>query len=507
MTDQRENLYPSFDEFKRLAKKGNLVPVHLDVMADQITPVSILAANWKKNRNCFLLESVEGGENLGRYSIVSFDPELVLSGKDGGTEIRHRRRKRIERSAKSILDVLRATLKNYRPVPVAGLPRFFGGAVGYCGYETVQNFEVLPKTNPDTLGWPESLFFITGDLFVFDNTQQLLKIISCVRIKNKSDVKAAYGRARGRIFRNLEQLRRVGRGGPPPRFPKGRPTGEFRSTPDRPSFIEAVRHAKEYIRAGDVIQVVLSRRMEKKTTASPLDIYRALRVVNPSPYMYLMKFDGRAVIGSSPESLARLEDGVATTRPIAGTRRRGETPRQDAKLERNLLNDPKEIAEHIMLVDLGRNDLGRVCRFGSVRVPTFMAVERYSHVMHIVSEVRGEMKRGKDALDLLKNVFPAGTLSGAPKIRAMEIIDELETCQRGPYGGALGYVSFSGNMDFAIVIRTILYDSGRVSLQAGAGIVADSLPAREFDETENKAAGMKQTIRMAEQSHLFWERS
>jgi anthranilate synthase component 1 len=272
------------------------------------------------------------------------------------------------------------------------------------------------------------------------------------------------------------------------------------------AFQNSVKKAKEYIGNGDIIQVVLSRRNFRKTTASALDIYRSLRVVNPSPYMYLVKMGDRAIIGSSPESLVRLENGNAATRPIAGTRPRGKNNEEDVRNQNDLLKDPKEIAEHIMLVDLGRNDLGRVCKMGTVRVPIFMQVERYSHVMHIVSEVTGKLESNKNAFDLLASAFPAGTVSGAPKIRAMEIIDELEATQRGPYAGALGYFSYTGNMDMAITIRTILYDTGNVSIQTGAGIVADSIPSREFQETENKAAGMKKTIELAESRRLFWDK-
>ena len=279
----------------------------------------------------------------------------------------------------------------------------------------------------------------------------------------------------------------------------------FDTNVNKKEFMKKVQIAKSYIGKGDIIQVVLSRRNEKKTHASPLDIYRALRVVNPSPYMYLFKMKDRAIIGSSPESLVRLEEGQAMTRPIAGTRPRGETEKEDRRLEASLLADPKERAEHLMLVDLGRNDLGRVCQFGSVRLPKFMVIERYSHVMHIVSEVVGRIKKGKDCFDLIRAAFPAGTVSGAPKIRAMEIIDELESQQRGPYAGAIGYISYSGNMDLAITIRTILWNKNQVSIQTGAGIVADSKPDKEFEETENKAAGMKATIRLAENRSKFWE--
>ena len=323
-----------------------------------------------------------------------------------------------------------------------------------------------------------------------------------VSLRQSSEARRAYQAGCRRLEKSLQRLRR-------PAMPaskngsRARAEANFHSNVTREAFMASVRKAKEFIGKGDIFQVVLSRRQEKRSSASPLDIYRCLRVVNPSPYMYLMKMGDRAIVGSSPESLVRLEQGVAMTRPIAGTRRRGGTEQKDVALEKSLMADPKERAEHIMLVDLGRNDLGRVCRYGSVKVPDFMTVERYSHVMHIVSEVVGQIRPGKDAFDLLRSVFPAGTVSGAPKIRAMEIIDELETTQRGPYAGAIGYFSYSGNMDVAITIRTLLWDRGRVSIQTGAGLVADSDPATEWDETENKAAGMKRTVELAESGALF----
>jgi len=502
------DIKPSLSDFKKLARKGNLIPVYTDVMADQITPVALLSSQWASNSHCFLLESVEGGEKLGRYSIVSFEPEAILREEKGVSSFMTLDGKTFLSKAEPGLEALRRYMSCVKPVNLQELPRFYGGAVGFCSYEVVHGMEKLPKTNPDVLKWPDSLFFITGDLFVFDNTNQVLKLITCARLKNQSDATAAYARARRRILANVAKLRQVGKFSSHVTSRAGK-NGDvpFESNVDRAAFIKAVKAAKEHISRGDIIQVVLSRRNERKTTASPLDIYRSLRVVNPSPYMYLFKIKDRAIIGSSPESLVRLEDGVATTRPIAGTRRRGATPELDNRLKSDLLRDPKEIAEHIMLVDLGRNDLGRVCESGTVKVPTFMTVEKYSHVMHIVSEVVGRLKAGKDAFDLLRAAFPAGTVAGAPKIRAMEIIDDLETSQRGPYAGAIGYISYSGNMDLAITIRTILWDKGRVSIQTGAGIVADSKPASEFQETENKAAGMKETIRLAESCRLFWEKS
>lgn len=478
-----------------------MVPIHVNVLADHVTPVSLLSARWDRSRYCSLLESVEGGEKLGRYSIVSFEPDAVLEESEGRSVFKTPDGKIFKRTDDTALDALHQYFKCVKAAAPAGLPRFFGGAVGYAAYEAVHDLERLPKTKPDQLGWPKAVFLITNDLFVFDNTQQVLKIVVCERIRNQRDTAAAYRRAVQRIRSNIKLLETV-------RPSRARPakrgsSSGFITSMERPAFMSAVRKAKTHIAAGDIIQVVLSRRSEKKTTASPLDIYRALRFVNPSPYMYVLKLDKRAVIGSSPESLIRLEDGVASTRPIAGTRRRGGSVEADERLKRDLLADPKEIAEHIMLVDLGRNDLGRVCQPGSVKVPTFMSVEKYSHVMHIVSEVTGRLKSKKDAFDLLKATFPAGTVSGAPKIRAMEIIDDLEVAQRGPYAGALGYVSYSGNMDMAITIRTILWDQGgRVSIQTGAGIVADSDPGREFQESENKAAAMKETLRLAESGRL-----
>jgi anthranilate synthase component 1 len=469
---------PSFAEFKKLSRKGNLIPLSLDVVADQVTPVSLLSSRWNASRHCMLLESVEGGEKLGRYSIVSFEPQAIHDD----------------------LDSLQKYMRGIKPVSIAGLPRFYGGAVGYCSYETVQTMERLPNSNPDTLGWPMAKFFIVGDLYVFDNSQQLLKLITCVRLDKKANLAAVYRRGVARLMANRRSLERMAR---PSVSRTGKSDADFSTNVEKKEFMRRVTEAKKYIGCGDIIQVVLSRRNEKKTNASPLDIYRSLRVVNPSPYMYLLKFGDRAIIGSSPEALVRLEDGIAATRPIAGTRKRGKDAAEDEKLAADLLKDLKERAEHLMLVDLARNDLGRVCGYGSVHVPTLMTVERYSHVMHMVSEVQGKIRAGQDAFDLLRATFPAGTVSGAPKIRAMEIIDELETEQRGPYAGALGYFSYSGNMDMAITIRTILWDRGRVSIQTGAGLVADSDPAKEFEETENKARGMKESIRLAEDGRLF----
>ena len=494
-------LKPTFEEFRALARKGNLIPVCAEIVADAVTPVSLLASGWKSNRSCFLLESVEGGERLGRYSIVSLQPEMMLEERSGVSTLTDRNGKVLSAEEEPAIDALSRLMRGIKAVDVPGLPRLFGGAVGFFSYETVHNFERIPLTKPDKLGWARAAFLVGGDFFVFDHLQQLLKIITSVRLDNPAKARVAYEAARRRLQRNVDLIRNL-RPPRPESAARSKPT-EFKSNMSKAEYMSIVRKGKEYIGKGDIFQVVLSRRQEKRTSASPLDIYRCLRVVNPSPYMYLFKFGKKAVIGSSPEALVRLENGVAMTRPIAGTRPRGANERQDRALEKGLLADPKERAEHLMLVDLGRNDLGRVCRYGTVKVSDFMTVERYSHVMHIVSEVNGEIKPGKDGFDLLRSAFPAGTVSGAPKIRAMEIIDELEPEQRGPYAGAIGYFSYSGNMDMAITIRTLLWNDGVVSIQTGGGIVADSDPATEFQETENKAAAMKRTVELAESGTLL----
>ncbi|MFN0117613.1 MAG: anthranilate synthase component I [Elusimicrobiota bacterium] len=498
---------PSLAEFKAYSKQGNLIPVSIDVLADHCTPVSLISAYWDKVPYCFLLESVEGGERLGRYSIVSFEPEAVLVEKDGMSQFQTVGGKVFMRSKSPALETLSKYMRCVKPVSYPGLPRFYGGAVGYFSYETVHHIENLPRTQPDDLGWPEAQVFVNGDMYIFDNMQQTLKLVTCVRLNPKIKPEKQYKDAILKLNKKLKDLKKsLIALRHHSKLKKKKVTKDFKSNVSRPDFMKSVQKAKEYIGKGDIFQLVLSKRLEKETSASPLDIYRSLRVVNPSPYMYLVKMKDRAIIGSSPEALVRLEEGVAMTRPIAGTRGRGVNVQDDIRLEKELMKDAKERAEHLMLVDLGRNDLGRVCQYGSVKVPTLMTIERYSHVMHIVSEVTGKIKSDKDAFDLLKAVFPAGTVSGAPKIRAMEIIDQLETTERGPYAGCLGYFSYSGNMDMAITIRTILWEKGKVSIQTGAGIVADSNPAHEYLETENKAAGMKRTIELAELGHLYLER-
>jgi anthranilate synthase component I len=489
-------IHPSFPEFKALARTHNVVPVFIECLADEVTPTALLHARYAAGRCSFLLESVEGGEHLGRYSFAAFEPEKVLRSRAGRLFLQNGRSESSWASANPLEDV-RRLFRGLKAAEVKGLPRFVGGAVGYVNYDVVRSFEKLPGGAPDDLRVPDVFFFLTRDMFVFDHLAHRLKIVRCVPVGPGVSPARAYREAE-RALRRLAGQIRLAPSSPrfvPPATAAPVPAGR---TADRRSFLAAVRKAKEYIAAGDIIQAVLSRRVSLKTRAHALDIYRALRFVNPSPYMYFLRDGDTHVIGTSPEMLVRLEGRAAETRPIAGTRPRGKTAAEDERLAKDLLGDVKERAEHLMLVDLGRNDLGRVCRPGTVRVPDFMAVERYSHVMHLVSSVTGELAPGRDAFDLFRACFPAGTVTGAPKIRAMEIIDELEKVRRGPYAGAVGYFSYSGNMDMAITIRTIVLKGARAHIQSGAGIVADSVPEREYEETRNKAAAMMAAVRLAE---------
>ncbi len=472
--------YPSLEEVKKLGEKGNLVPIYREVMADMETPVS---AFLKINRGgySFLLESVEGGEWLARYSFIGTEPYRVLSiaGKD-----------RVDP-----LPLIEAELGRYRIATVNGLPKFCGGAVGYLSYETITHFEDLPSPERDTLGVPESLFMFVDTVLVFDHVTHKIKVVSHVR--TDGDVAESYKEAVEKIE---EIVRRLNEPYIPEQKQKaGRRTGELSSNFTRAGFEKGVEKIREYITAGEAIQVVLSQRLCRQTHAAPFDIYRALRAVNPSPYMFFLDFRDFHVVGASPEILVRVENGTVVTRPLAGTRRRGATPEEDARLEKELRGDEKERAEHIMLVDLGRNDIGRVSQPGTVRVSDLMDVERYSHVMHLVTHVQGKLRPDATAFAALRACFPAGTVSGAPKVRAMQIIAGLEPEKRGPYAGAVGYFSFSGNMDMAIAIRTMVVKDGAAYIQAGGGIVYDSVPAREFEESMNKARALLKSIDQAEE--------
>lgn len=486
---------PSIDEFSELAQQGNLIPVYREILADMETPVSAFR-KIDDNKTAFLLESIAGGEKWARYSFLGSGPCKVFRCRARHWEILDGGQVVDEGDADRPLDILKSMLDRYRLVPVNGLPRFFGGMVGYCGYDTVRYFERLPDSPPSEIGAYDACFVLTEKLLIFDNLRQVIKVVCNVHVEDGSCPETVYKKGIAAIDELVERLRR-----PLPvacTTSDGKEQVDFSSNYSREAFVKAVERCKEYVRAGDVIQVVLSQRFSGALgNCDPFDIYRALRTLNPSPYMFYLRFGETLVIGASPEVLVRKEGSMAEVRPIAGTRPRGRTVAEDLALEKELLADPKELAEHIMLVDLGRNDLGRVCRTGSVEVSELKVIERYSHVMHIVSNVRGQLADDLDAFDVLGATFPAGTLSGAPKIRAMEIIDELEPSRREIYGGAVGYFSFSGNMDMAIAIRTLVVHNGRIYLQAGAGIVADSDPDSEFEETLNKARGAMKAVEMA----------
>ena len=477
---------PDLASFQK-AYDGRLFPVFRELRADLETPVSVFLKLCRQAPS-FLLESVERGEQVGRYSFIGSAPSMVLEIR--GQEALIRRGARVEKVQLSPsldpLHLLRELLQGYQVVRLPGMPPFMGGAVGYLGYDTVRYFEDLPVCPRDELGLPDAVFMFVDTLVIFDHVRQQMKVLSCCH---------SHQEGVDRIDRIMDAL-----ASPLPNqeaSPAGKGCGAISDvTPQE--YAEMVRRAKEYILAGDIFQVVLSHRLRQRTQAEPFAIYRALRRLNPSPYMFYLDFGPFQLIGSSPEMLVRLEGRHAETRPIAGTRPRGRTPEEDEAMGRELLADPKEKAEHVMLVDLGRNDLGRVCRFGTVQVPLYMGLERYSHVIHIVSSVQGELADGEDAFSLLRSCFPAGTLTGAPKIRAMEIISEMEGVRRGAYGGAVGYFGFDGNMDTCITIRTVVKIGDAVYLQGGAGIVADSDPHREYQESMNKMEVMARAVEMAE---------
>ncbi len=502
---------PSQADFLKLAEQGNLIPVTRRLLADFETPLSA----YKKIRGqgeSFLFESVEGGMHIGRYSFVGCNPRAIIKQTGSRVELIENG-KVIEQfevvprtgdapagqSVRDGLEVVERVLKRYRAVTVPGLPRFTGGAVGFIGYEFIHDVEpIVPRPPHDELGTPTMYFLIADELLIFDRVAQTVTILVNAIIENGVSAADAYEDAIGEIDRLVALLEQPLQE-PPVTVPPTAPNLPFTSNVAPEKFFANVLKAKEYIVAGDIIQVVGSQRFSTPVKASPLDIYRAARSVNPSPYMFLLELDGLALAGASPELHVRCEDGEVEIRPIAGTRRRGATPAEDDALQAELLADPKERAEHVMLVDLARNDLGRVCDFGSVKVRDLMIVERYSHVMHIVSQVEGKLSAQKTPYDLMRATFPAGTLSGAPKVRAMQIISELEQTTRGPYGGCVGYFSFNGNLDCCITIRTALLKDGKAYVQAGGGWVNDSTPEAEYQETVNKAKAMMKAIALAEQ--------
>ncbi len=488
-------IVPSLSDFKQLATRGNLIPIFEEVHFDWETPLSAFR-KIDDGKFSFLLESAEGGEKWGRYSFLGSGPSHLFRSKGEKFEIVKNGVVLRKGQEKDPLRALEDFLVVYHPVLHNALPRFSGGAVGYLNYDLVRSFEKIPDLLPQDLNLYDCYFMIADTLLVFDNVKQKLKVISNVFLDGQRPLKEAYEEAQERIKRIVVQLHR-------PTFPFP-PEGSLSPSPlcsnfSREDFIKAVERAKEYIQRGDVIQVVLSQRFSSDLHCEPFDIYRALRSINPSPYLFYLKIEDTVILGASPEVMVRLEGRQIELRPLAGTRPRGKTPEEDLEMEKDLLADEKERAEHIMLVDLGRNDLGRVSEIGSVEVTALMDVERYSHVMHIVSNIRGSLAPGKNAFDVFRATFPAGTVSGAPKIRAMEIIEELEPIRRGPYAGAVGYFSFSGNMDTCITIRSILIKDSKSYVQAGAGIVADSEPEKEYEETLNKAQAIFRAIQLAEE--------
>jgi len=480
--------YPTLEEVRQLKKFGNLVPVCRDIQADLETPVSAYLKIARGNYS-FLLESVEGGERLARYSFIGTEPSLVLRTEN--------------ENPVDPLNLVEREFAQLRPVSLADLPRFHGGMVGYLSYEVARYFERLPCPDQDPQGLPESVLMLADTLLVFDHIAHKIKVVSHVHLDG--DVDAAYREATCKIDDLANRLEQPIHSKAPNIAPPNRT--EMSSNFSQAEFEAIVSQAKEYIYAGDIIQVVLSQRLARPTYASPFTIYRALRSVNPSPYMYHLHLGDFYIVGASPELLVRVEDGIVSNHPIAGTRRRGKDITEDLALGEELKGDDKERAEHIMLVDLGRNDIGRISEPGTVKVTQLMDLERYSHVMHLVSHVQGKLKAGLSQFDALRSCFPAGTVSGAPKIRAMEIIAELEKEKRGPYAGAVGYLDFSGNMDTAIAIRTIVIKDNTAYIQAGAGIVADSIPEREYQESLNKAQALLTAIDRAEANQYAFTRS
>ena len=485
-------IYPEIEEFRRLSEKGNLIPVYKEILADTYTPVTAFLKLG--GTPSFLLESVEGGEKWARYSFLGARPEKIIKGVANTVEIIEGSLSPQVFETDNPMELIKKEISAYRPVEVKGLPRFFGGLVGYIGYDMVKFFEPVKQREKKGLGLPDFFFMLTDTILIFDSFEQKIKVVSNAHINSK-DIDGIYMKAQEKINEIISRLRTHLVTADSGHLDS---SSEVVSNMPKEEFLKGVEKSKEYVMSGDIVQVVLSQRFERNTVVDPFNIYRALRVINPSPYMYYLDIGEAKIVGSSPEILVRVENGRIVLRPIAGTRKRGATESLDKALELELKSDPKEIAEHVMLVDLGRNDVGRVAQTGSVKVTELMKVERYSHVMHLVSNVEGDLKQGLDAFDVLASCFPAGTVSGAPKVRAMEIIEEIEPDRRGPYAGSVGYLSYSGNMDTCITIRTLIIKDGKVYVQAGAGIVADSEPQKEYLETINKAKGMMKAVDMAE---------
>jgi anthranilate synthase component I len=485
-------IQPDFKTFSRFAREGNLVPVYDTFTADLLTPVGAHLRIAHKSKYSFLLESVEGGENIARYTFTGANPEEVFRSRGNNCAIETGGR--TERLIENPIEMLRKLSSRYRPVRVPGLPPLIGGGIGYFAYDMVRLIEQIPATGADELKLDDCVMMFFRGLVAFDHVRHSVWVIQNVFTEGKGSLRQKYDAAAREIHNTRRKLE-----GPLPRTRRtaSRRPLRLKSNFARPAYLAAVRKAKSYIRAGDIFQVVPSQRFSAQTSADPFEIYRALRVVNPSPYLYYLKLDDLSVVGSSPEMLVKVQNQKISYRPIAGTVPRGRNESEDQTFEKNLLADPKERAEHIMLVDLGRNDLGRVSEYGSVTVERLMFVERYSHVMHLVSSLSGKLRPGLDCFDALMACFPAGTVSGAPKIRAMQIIDELEPTRRGIYAGAILYLDFSGNLDSCIALRTLVAKNGRAYIQAGGGVVADSVPEREYQETVNKARAIVTALEIA----------
>jgi anthranilate synthase component 1 len=492
--------FPEYSNFASAAQRAEIIPVYRQLLADCLTPVSAFQV-LGRDAHAFLLESVVGGERIARYSFIATAPSTVYQVTGGAAEIWQAGQGVVRefQTADPLAD-LQKLLPRRRYDPTRRLPAFTGGLVGYAGYDTIRYYEgeKLPNPPPDDRRLPDLHFGLYGELVIFDHVDKTVKVVANAELGDHGDAESAYRSACQRIDQIVQRLQQ------PPTLLVGEietgasPTLKFESNFTREAFESAVRKGQEYIRAGDIFQFVPSQRLRVSSPADPFDVYRALRIINPSPFMFYLKSPACTLIGSSPEILCRVADGKVTSRPLAGTRKRGATPEEDAALEAELLADPKERAEHIMLVDLHRNDVGRVAKIGSVQISDVMTVERYSHVMHITSNVTGTLDEGKTALDALKVSLPVGTVSGAPKIRAMQIIDEFEPTRRGPYGGAVGYLDFAGNMDTCIALRTIVWKNGVYDVQAGAGVVADSVPATEYEETMSKAKAMLKAVEAAQ---------
>ncbi len=490
--------YPMLEDVKTLSQQYNLIPVSMEVYADMETPISLFK-RFEESKYCFLLESVEGGEKWARYSFIGRNPFLTIKSAGSKIFIEDQNGNTSEEVGNPI-EVLKKLMNNYNGPDLPSLPRFNGGAVGFFGYDLIRHYENLPDVPDDDLNLPESHFMFTDEVIVFDHLKQKIHIIANLHIdKNRPNynIERSYNSVLNRIkeiYKEILSTRWKIADNFKPDFDNKNKDFSYTSNMTKERYCENVMKAKKYIVDGDIFQVVLSQRLCVETEQDPLNVYRVLRIINPSPYMYYLKLNDYRIVGSSPEMLTRVEDGIVETCPIAGTKPRGKTNQEDEALEQELLSDEKEIAEHTMLVDLGRNDIGKVSKYGSVQVKNLMHVEKYSHVMHLVTNVQGELREDKTPFDALMSILPAGTLSGAPKVRAMEIIDELETVKRGPYGGAIGYLSFNGNLDSCITIRTMIFKGNKAYVQSGAGIVADSVPETEFEETLNKAKALLKAL-------------